>query len=105
LTTAGVVVDEHGDEWFVAADVCSVLKIVKSSQAVGRLYADEKGACLVGTPGGTQKLLVVNEQGLNRLIFRSDKPEARALFDWIVREVMPALRKTGGYGVSKEMRA
>ena len=97
-----VVTDEHGEPWFVAADVCAVLDIANSSDAVARLADDEKG---VGTtdplgPGGVQQIRTVSEAGLYRLIFTSRKAEAETFRRWVTHEVLPAIRRTGSYGVT-----
>ena len=55
-------------------------------------------AIAVPTPGGMQELKVISESGLYALIFRSRKPEAKAFSKWVRSEVLPNLRKTGGYG-------
>ncbi|MCP4697820.1 MAG: hypothetical protein GY862_13355, partial [Gammaproteobacteria bacterium] len=94
--------DESGNPWFIARDVCSCLGISNTAQAVDRLSQNEKGICFTYTLGGTQELATVNEPGLYRLIFRSNKPEARAFQDWVYHEVLPAIRKTGAYGVEAE---
>ena len=85
------------DPWFVAADVCKALDIKDTSQATDRLDDDEKGACLIRTLGGPQKLLTINESGLYALILRSDKPKAKEFRRWVTHEVLPSIRKTGRY--------
>lgn len=82
---------------FIATDVCRALDISDTSKAVSRLDADEKGTTLIRTLGGNQKLLVVNEYGLYNLVLASRKPEAKAFKRWITHEVIPAIRKHGGY--------
>jgi len=57
---------------------------------------DEKGAHLVDTPGGPQRLTVVSESGLYKLIMRSDKDTARPFQDGVTKVVLPSIRKTGG---------
>jgi len=83
--------DENGKPWWVAKDVCEVLDLRNVSDAVGRLETGEKGIALV------DKLLIINESGLYRLIFRSDKPEAKRFQSWVFEEVLPQIRKTGTY--------
>lgn len=90
--------DEQGNPWFVAKDVCAVLDIQDHHQAIEQLDDDERGRCTVPTPGGMQELKVISESGLYALIFRSRKPEAKAFSKWVRSEVLPNLRKTGGYG-------
>lgn len=87
--------------WFVATDVCKVLGIRDTSDAVARLDDDEKGTGITGTPGGTQEVLIVNESGLYALIFRSRKPAAQRFRKWVTSVVLPSIRKTGSYGVRR----
>jgi prophage antirepressor-like protein len=86
-----------GEPWFVAADVCAAIEIVDVRQAVERLDDSERGGCTVPTPGGPQEVRAVNESGLYALIFTSRKPEAQRFRRWVTGEVLPAIRKTGGY--------
>lgn len=91
------VVDVNGEPWFVARDVCDYLELDLASGARG-LDDDEKGLHTMQTPGGQQEMSIVSEAGLYSLILRSRKPEAKAFKRWITHEVLPAIRKTGGYG-------
>ena len=91
------VVDVNGEPWFVARDVCDCLELDLASGARG-LDDDEKGLHTMQTPGGQQEMSIVSEAGLYSLILRSRKPEAKAFKRWITHEVLPAIRKTGGYG-------
>lgn len=93
------VTDRDGNPWFVGADICAVLEIAKPSNAISRLDDDEKGALIVGTPGGPQEMTIINESGLYSLVLTSRKPEAKAFKKWITSEVIPSIRKTGGYSV------
>jgi len=85
------------EPWFVAKDVCDALEI--DSTQTRRLDEDEKGLCLIQTPGGPQEMLVVNEPGLYSLILGSRKPEAKQFKRWVTHEVLPSIRKTGQYVV------
>lgn len=95
-----VITDEHGEPWFIARDVCAVLDLPNVSQAVSRLADDEKGVTTNDTPGGPQQVGTVSEPGLYRLIFTSRQAQADAFRRWIAHDVLPAIRKTGGYGVT-----
>lgn len=95
-----VVMDEAGEPWFVAKDVCDVLELTNSRKALADLEEDEKGVTTGYTPGGNQSFATVNESGLYSLIFRSRKPEAKRFRKWVTSEVLPAIRKTGGYGAA-----
>ena len=86
-----------GEPWFVAKDVCDALTIENHRDAVGRLDDDERGSVVVDTLGGRQSVSAVNESGLYNLIFQSRKPEARKFRKWVTSEVLPAIRRTGGY--------
>jgi prophage antirepressor-like protein len=86
--------DDDDQPWWVAKDVCAVLGLQNISNAVGRLQAGEKGV------RQADNLLIINESGLYRLIFRSDKPDARRFQDWVFNDVLPAIRKTGKYEVT-----
>ncbi len=82
-----------------------MLEISDPSMAVKPLDEDEKGTKTIGTPGGPQKVLTVSEPGLYRLIFQSRKPGAEAFQRWVTHDVLPAIRKTGGYGKSTDQLA
>ena len=86
-----------GEPWFVAADVCRALEIGNPSMAVERLDEDEKGISTIDTLGGKQRMTIINEPGLYSLVLSSRKPEAKAFRRWITHEVIPAIRKYGGY--------
>lgn len=87
----------NGEPWFVATDVCKCLDIGNSRQALTRLDDDEKGVISNDTPGGKQDMSVINEPGLYALVLSSRKPEAKEFKRWITHEVLPSIRKTGGY--------
>ena len=93
-----VVIDD--EPWFVAADVCRALDIGNPRKAVTRLDDAEKNTVTLndGIPGNPEKT-VVNEPGLYSLVLGSRKPEAKKFKRWITHEVIPAIRKTGGYHV------
>ena len=85
------------EPWFAAKDVCELLGLDNSRQAVSRLDDDEKGVINSDTLGGKQELTFVNESGMYALIFQSRKPQARAFRRWVTGEVLPSLRKYGYY--------
>ena len=86
-----------GEPWFVAADVCKALELGNPSMTVERLDADEKGISSIDTLGGKQRMAIINEPGLYSVILCSRKPGAKAFKRWITHEVIPAIRKYGGY--------
>jgi prophage antirepressor-like protein len=83
-------------EW-VAQDVCVVLGIQRTSDAISSFDNDEKGTVIIRTPGGEQQMLTVTEPGLYRLIFKSRKTVAKRFQRWVFHEVLPSIRKTGSY--------
>ena len=89
--------DDDGNLWFVASDVCAALEISNNRDAIGSLDDDEKGVGITDTPGGRQKMAIITEPGLYSLVLRSRKPEAKLFKRWITHEVIPAIRKTGQY--------
>lgn len=93
----------EGEPWFVAADVCRALGIGNSSDAVKRLDDDEHALVSIeGLSRGNDKANIVNEPGLYGLVLASRKPEAKAFKRWITHEVIPSIRKTGGYIAGQE---
>lgn len=90
----------NGAPEFVVVDVCAVLDHTNPTMAVASLDEDERGLRNVETPSGTQQMVTVTESGLYSLILRSRKPEAKKFKRWITHDVLPAIRKTGGYGVA-----
>jgi prophage antirepressor-like protein len=99
-----VIVDEQGEPWWVAKEVCDALGIVNTGNAVGRLDEDEKSYIrrtdLGLNPG--KDMVIVNEPGLYELTFTSKKPSAKVFKRWIKRDVLPTIRKSGGYIVGAE---
>ena len=93
-----VVKDDSGEPWFVAKDVCDVLEIKNSRDTLNKcLEDDEKRLDNIYTPFGEQSVATVSEAGLYSLVLRSRKPEARAFKRWVTHEVLPSIRREGGY--------
>lgn len=90
---------ENGEPVFVAKDVLAVLELDRT--ALRKLDDDEKGVDLIHTPGGDQQVSTVTEPGFYKLVMRSRKPEAKAFQRWVTHEVLPALRRDGGYMVER----
>lgn len=91
--------------WWVLRDVCDVLGLSTPARVAERLDEDEKGVSLIHTPGGEQKVTIINEPGLYSVILRSDKPEAKAFKRWVTHDVLPSIRRTGAYGIPSEKLA
>ena len=94
--------DEGGEPWFVAKDVCDALGLGRQQDSTRYLDDDEKGECLVNTPSGEQRMVTVSEAGLYSLILRSRKPEAKRFKRWVTHDVLPAIRRDGGYMVARD---
>ena len=95
--------------WFYAVDVCRILEIKNPSDAVSKTLEDDEKMTIdniyshSGKRGGAQKILLVNEPGLYRLIFQSRKPEAKKFQRWAFHEVIPKIRKTGSYSINNSI--
>jgi prophage antirepressor-like protein len=96
-------VEQNNVIWFVAKDVCDVLDIKNSNDALNRLDDDEKATSVLPTQFGNKEMNLVNEPGLYSLILTSRKPEAKQFKKWITHEVLPTIRKTGGYIANEDM--
>ncbi|WHY76243.1 BRO family protein [Neobacillus sp. WH10] len=96
-------IEQNNAIWFVAKDICEILDHSQVSKAVERLDDDEK---LMGTlflSGQNRETWLVNESGLYSLILTSRKAEAKQFKRWITHEVLPTIRKTGGYIANEDM--
>ena len=100
--TVRAIRDENGEPMFVASDVAKILGYGDATHMTRRLEDDEKGLRSVETPGGTQMANVITEPGLYSAILGSRVPEARAFKRWVTHEVLPALRRDGGYMVARD---
>lgn len=86
-----------GEPWFVAADIAKVLGYRDAHNMIRRLDENEKGTHLLSTPGGNQKVAAISEPGLYSAIFGSKVEGAKAFKNWVTHEVLPAIRRHGGY--------
>jgi len=94
-----------GEAWWVASEVCEVLEISNSRDAVGRLKDDEKmTVALTDSQAGhgAQSQTLINEPGLYRLIMRSRKKKAEDFQWWIAHKVLPEIRRHGTYGFNPD---
>ncbi|MFZ4257368.1 BRO-N domain-containing protein [Raoultella terrigena] len=99
------IVNVYGEPWFIAKDICAALDIVNSRDALKSLDDDEKNTvALIYGNRGNPNHGVVAESGFYKLIARSRKASTSGTFahrfsNWVFREVIPSIRKTGSYGV------
>ena len=93
-----VVRDESGEPWFIAVDVCNALDIRTDTvrKIVDAEDISETNPNSIGVAGGRNPI-IVNESGFYTLVLKSRKPEAKAFQRWVTHEVLPSIRKKGGY--------
>lgn len=94
--------DDGGEPWFVAKDVCNALGLTNTTEALRGLDDDEVSNITnseVAQNGGRSPR-IVSEPGFYKLVMRSRKPEAKAFQRWVTHEVLPSIRKRGGYMAS-----
>ena len=91
------VIEQGGEPWFVAKDVCDCLEIKNTTDALKRLDDDERARFNLGRQGETN---IVNEYGLYSLVLSSRKPEAKEFKRWITHEVIPSIRKYGSFNMA-----
>lgn len=90
-------IERDGEPWFVGKDVCECLDLKNYRTSLDLLDDDEKGVHSMDTLGGNQTMIIINEAGVYRLVFRSRKPEAERFKRWLAHEVLPQIRRTGEY--------
>ena len=91
-------VEIDNEPWFVGKDVAEALGYSDTAKAI-RVHVDpeDKGVDEMATPGGKQNITIINESGLYSLILSSKLPGAKEFKRWVTSEVIPSIRKTGGY--------
>lgn len=89
-----------GEVWFVLADVCKALGIKNATDVAKRLDEDEVTRFNLGSLSGVSNL--VNESGLYKVLFRSDKEEAKIFTKWVTKGILPQIRKTGTFTMKTE---
>ena len=89
--------DLNGDVYFCLTDVADVLEISNANPS--RFNLDEAGVhkMYISYPSGSKQVTFINEPNLYRVIFRSNKEQAKQFQDWVFNEVLPTIRKTGAY--------
>ena len=93
---------KDGESWFVGKDVAAILGYSDTADAVKKhVDPEDKGVGEMPTPGGKQRITLINESGLYSLILSSKLPTARAFKRWVTSEVLPAIRKHGEYTAPK----
>ncbi len=91
------------EPYFVAKDVCDILELTNITESLKRIDGDELSTTeVIDSIGRTQKTYIVNESGLYNLIFQSRKENAKKFKKWVTSEVLPSIRKNGGYIAGQE---
>lgn len=94
---------KDGEPYFVGKDVAEILGYSNSRKAVSdHVDEEDKGVTKCDTLGGTQDLTIINESGLYSLILSSKLPSAKRFKHWVTSEVLPSIRKNGGYIAGQE---
>lgn len=91
-------IQQNGEPWFVGKDVAQALGYSQTAKAVREHVKDNhKGMSVLDTPGGKQETTIIDEAGLYSLVMRAKTEKAEAFQEWVTSEVLPAIRKHGGY--------
>lgn len=94
-------VENDGDVWFVGKDVAQALGYGEgkslANAVANHVDEEDKGVTELMTPGGKQKMVIINESGLYSLVLSSKLPDAKKFKRWVTSEVLPSIRKHGGY--------
>ena len=94
----------NNEPYFVGKDVADILGYKNPQEAIRTHVDDEdKGVSEILTPGGIQKMPVINESGLYSLILRSQLPTAKQFKHWVTSEVLPTIRKHGMYATPQTL--
>ena len=96
-------IQQNGEPWFVGKDVADILGYQNGSRDVNRhVDEDDRQNYQNGTFESNRGLTIINESGLYSLILSSKMPKAKEFKRWVTSEVIPAIRKTGGYIAGSE---
>ncbi len=91
-------VERQGEPWFVGKDVATALGYTNTADAIQKHVDEEdKLTSQIAMAGQRRNVVFINEAGLYSLVLSSRLPAARAFKHWITSEVIPSIRKTGGY--------
>ena len=96
-------ITKDGEPWFVGKDITEKLGYQNGSRDIAR-HVDEDDQIVIPIPGDTQNrnMLVINESGLYSLVISSKLPNAKKFKKWVTSEVLPSIRKNGGYIANQE---
>lgn len=99
-----VITDENGNPLFCASDVCNHTRLLKWKKSVqDHVDIEDVTKRDTLTKGGLQSMTYVNESGLYALILSSKRPDAKSYKNWVTKDVLPTIRKTGGYDIQHQL--
>ena len=102
-------VEVNGEPWFVGKDVATALGYGEgkslANAVANHVDEEDKGVTELMTPGGNQKMVIINESGLYSLVLSSKLPGAKKFKRWITAEVIPSIRKLGAYMTPETLEA
>ena len=102
-------VEVNGEPWFVGKDVATALGYGEgkslANAVANHVDEEDKGVTELMTPGGNQKMVIINESGLYSLVLSSKLPGAKRFKRWITSEVIPSIRKHGAYLTPETLEA
>lgn len=95
---------KDGEPWFVGKDIAKILEYRETAKAI-RTHVDseDKGVSILDTPGGKQEITIINESGFYSLVLSSKMPRAKDFKRWVTAEILPTIRKTGGYVANEDL--
>lgn len=90
--------ERDGAPWFVGKDVAAALGYKDATKAAReRVDTEDRGVAKMDTPSGQQEMTIINESGIYALVLGSKLPTARKFKRWVTSDVIPSIRKHGGY--------
>lgn len=96
-------VEINSEPYFVGKDVAEALGYAEPRSTISKkVESEDRGVAEIETPSGTQRMTIINESGLYSLILSSKLESAKRFKHWVTSEVLPSLRKNGGYIVNQE---
>ena len=95
-------ITKDNEPWFVASDIAKALGYRMASDLARRIDEDDKGTHVMSTQGGEQAMLIINESGFYSAILGSKLESAKRFKHWVTSEVLPSIRKNGGYIANQE---
>ena len=95
------IIAEDGEPRFCLADLCKAINVTNHRNVAKRIDQEGVRRMDILTQGGLQQVLFVTEAGMYEVLLRSDSEEAKPFRKWVTSEVLPSIRKTGGYIATK----